>query len=265
VQGAAGGARREGPAQQYDHVAPSAAPSSETTGIRHAAVVNGSRPLAAALIALVVLAAGCGGSSGPSAQDLVTESVAKTSEVTTFHLVIDVANVPTPSSGLGITFVDGDVIVPDKLSGKVGGTFLGLSLSSDLIVVDDTYYLKIPFTGKWRTIDVDTLPSAFFDPAKGLLALISNASDLSRDGSEDVGGVPCYRLTGKVSAEALKPLLNTAEGTGLVPIELWIGKDDMLLRKLALNGPISPDEDADAVRTVELSAFDEPVTIVPPT
>jgi lipoprotein LprG len=227
--------------------------------------VNGTRPLAATLLVLVVLLAGCGGSSGPTAQELVTESVTKTSAVKTFHLVIDVANVPTPKTGLGISFVDGDVIVPDKLSGKVGGTFLGLSLSSDLIVVDDTYYLKIPFVGKWRTIDVDTLPSAFFDPAKGLLALISNATDLSRDGSEDVGGVPCYRLKGKVEVEALKPLLNTAEGTGLVPVELWIGKDDKLLRKLALNGPISPEEDADAVRTVELSAFDEPVTIVPPT
>ena len=36
----------------------------------------------------------------------------------------------------------------------------------------------------------------------------------------------------------------------------------MLLRRLRLSGPISPDEDADAVRTVELSAFDEPVQIV---
>jgi lipoprotein LprG len=216
-------------------------------------------------VLLVVLLAGCGGSSGPSAEELVTESVATTSKVKTFHMVIDISHVPTPGSGLGITFVDGDVVVPDRLSGKVGGTFLGLSLSSDLVVVEDTYYLKIPFTGKWRTIDVDTLPSAFFDPAKGLLALISNTQELSRDGSEDVGGVDCYRLTGKLPADALKPLLNTAEGDALVPVELWIGKDDRLLRRLALNGPISPEEDADAVRTVELSAFDEPVTIEPPT
>jgi hypothetical protein len=217
----------------------------------------------AASLLLVPLAAGCG-SSGPSAQQIVADSVTKTAEVKTFHLVIDVENVPAPSTGLGLTFVDGDVIVPDRLQGRVGGTFLGVSLSSELIVVGDTYYLKIPFTNRWRTIDVATLPSAFFDPAKGLLALIAHASDVTRDGSEDVGGVPCYRLKGKVSAEALKPLLNTAEGTQLVPIELWIGKDDKLLRRLSLNGPISPDEGEDAVRTVELSAFDEPVQISAP-
>ena len=232
--------------------------------------VNGHRirhrlPRAAAALLLLALAAGCGGSSGPSAQELVSESVAKTSAVKTFHLVIDVEHVPAPSSGLGLTFVDGDVVVPDRLRGRVGGTFLGLSISTELVVVGDEYFLKIPFTGKWRTIDVATLPSAFFDPGQGILAVIEGATDLRRDGSEEVGGVPCYRLAAKVQSDALTPLLNTAAGTELLPIELWIGKDDKLLRRLRLSGPISPDEGEDAVRTVELSAFDEPVQISAPT
>ncbi len=231
--------------------------------------VNGHRILhprgrALAALLLVALAAGCGGSSGPSAQELVAESVAKTSAVKTFHLVVDVEHVPAPSSGLGLTFVDGDVVVPDRLRGRVGGTFLGIPLSSDLVVVGDEYFLKIPFTGEWRKIDVDTLPSAFFDPEQGILAVIEGATDLTRDGSEDVGGVPSYRLTGKVRAEDLKPLLNTAEGTQLLAMEVWIGKEDMLLRRVRLSGPISPDEGEDAVRTVELSAFDEPVQISAP-
>jgi lipoprotein LprG len=220
---------------------------------------------AAAAALVVVLVAGCGGSSGPSAEELVSESAAKTAAVKTFHLVVDIENVPTPSSGLGLTFVDGDVIVPDKLRGKVGGTFLGLSLSSELVVVGDQYFLKIPFSGRWQKIDVGTLPSAFFDPEQGILAVIEGANDLKRDGSEDVGGVPCYRLTGTVRADSLTPLLNTAEGEQEVTMEVWIGEDDMLIRRVRLSGPISSDEGDDAVRTVELSAFDEPVEISAPT
>ena len=231
----------------------------------HASRMNSHRiQVAAIAVFLFLLAAGCGGSSGPSASELVTESVSKTAAVKTFHLVIDVEHVPAPSSGLGLTFVDGDVVVPDRLRGRVGGTFLGVPLSSELVVVGDQYFLKIPFTGKWRKIDVSTLPSAFFDPEQGLLAVIASATDLRRDGSEDVGGVPSYRLKGKVQADSLKPLLNGAEGTQLLPIELWIGKDDMLLRRLRLSGPVSPDEGEDATRTVELSAFDEPVQITAP-
>jgi hypothetical protein len=105
---------------------------------------------------------------------------------------------------------------------------------------------------------------AFFDPKRGILAVIQGASDLKRAGSEDIGGVSCYRVTGKVQAAELKPLLSTARGTQTLDMELWIGKDDMLLRRLQLSGPISPDESADAVRTVDLSQFDEALKIAPP-
>jgi lipoprotein LprG len=215
-----------------------------------------------AAVVLVALAAGCGG-SGQSAEDLVAETVEATGAVESFHLVIDVENVETSDSGLSLTFVDGDVIVPDKLEGRVGGTFLGLSISTDLIVIGDDYYLKVPFGG-WREIDVDTLPATFFDPEQGILAVIQGASDLRRDGSEEVGGVDCDRVTGKVQADVLKPLLNTAEGTQTLDLDLAIGKDDKLLRRVRLTGPISSDEDEDAVRTVDLSRFDEPVQIEAP-
>jgi lipoprotein LprG len=222
-------------------------------------------PLAA--IFLATLAAGCGGGGGGGgepADQLVSESVAATSAVKSFHLVIDVQNAEQSDSGLNLEFVDGDVQVPDRLEARVGGTFAGVSISTDLIVIGDTYYLKVPFGNTWRKIEVETLPAAFFDPEKGILAVIEHASDLQTAGSEEVGGVDCDRVTGKIVAEALKPLLNTAEGTGEVDMELWIGKDDKLLRRLVLSGPISPDEDADAERRVELSQFDEPVHITAP-
>jgi hypothetical protein len=221
-------------------------------------------PLTAALL-LAGVAAGCGGGgSRTPADELVAESVAKTSAVESFHLVIDVENAAQSGSGLNLEFVDGDVLVPDRMKAKVGGTFAGVPISTDLIVVGATYYLKVPFGNTWREIDVETLPAAFFDPEKGILAVIQGASGLENDGGEEVGGVECDRVTGTVQAAALKPLLSTAEGTADVDMTLWIGKDDRLLRRLELSGPISPDEGADAVRTVELSQFDEPVRIAVP-
>jgi len=221
--------------------------------------------LCASAVALVAVAGGCGGGgSGEPADALVAESVAKTSAVKSFHLVIDVENAAPSDTGLNLKFVDGEVLVPDRLEAKVGGTFAGISISTELIVVGTTYYLKSPFGNTWQKIDVDTLPAAFFDPEQGILAVIQGASDLQTDGSEEVGGVDCDRVTGKVEAEVLKPLLSTAEGTQEIAMTIWIGKDDKLVRRVELSGPISPDEDADAVRTVELSQFDEPVRITAP-
>jgi lipoprotein LprG len=212
------------------------------------------------LVAFVLVAlAGC----GQSAEDLVAETVEATGAVESFHLVIDVENVKTSDSGLSLTFVDGDVVVPDKLKGRVGGTFLGISISTDLIVIGEDYYLKVPSTG-WQQIDVDTLPATFFDPEQGILAVIQGASNLFPGGFEEVGGVECELVNGLVQTDVLKTLFNTAYGTWTLYLELAIGKDDKLLRRVRLTGPISPSDDGDARRTVYLSEFDEPVQIEAP-
>jgi lipoprotein LprG len=221
-------------------------------------------PVLVVALLLVAVPAGCGGGgSGPSAEELVADTVEKTGAVQSFHLAIDTDQTDVSNSGLSLTFVDGDVKVPDRLEGKVGGKFLGLAVSTDLIVVGQDYYLKVPFTG-WQKIDVDTLPAAFFDPQHGILAVIQGASGLKRNGSEEVAGVDTYRVTGTVKADDLKALLNNAEGDQELQLDVWIGKDDMLVHRLRLTGPIEPNEKEDAVRNVELSRFDEPVQIEPP-
>jgi hypothetical protein len=219
----------------------------------------------ATLLALLSLAAGCGGgASGPSPDEIVAKTVAETGKQKTFHLLVDVENVTAPRTGLGLTFVDGDVEVPDRMHAKVGGTFAGIAVNTELIVIGTDYWLKTPFIGGWRSIDVSTSPLAFFDPETGLLPVIRDATDLSSNGTEEVGGVECDRVEGKVPAEKLAPLISAEPSDAMLPIELWIGKDDSLLRRLRVSGPVSPGEAEDAVRTIELSKFGEPVDISPP-
>ncbi len=219
----------------------------------------------AAALLLVGAVAGCGGKArGLSPTEIVSQSAASTSAVKSFHMVVNIENVPAPRSGLGLTFVDGDIVVPNELRARIGGTFQGVPLTSELIVLGKRYFLKDPFTGKWQVVSVATNPAAFFDPVKGVLAVIKGARETSDDGSEDVGGVPSYRLKAKVQASALTPLLGNAASAKLLPVELWIGKNDLLLRRIRLSGPITAADGADAVRTVELSAFGEPVRITAP-
>lgn len=213
---------------------------------------------------MLAAVAGCGGKAGLPPAKIVEQSAAKTSTVKSFHLVVNIENVPAPSSGLGLTFIDGDIAVPAKLQARIGGTFQGVPLNSELIVLGKRYFLKDPFSGKWRVVSVAMNPAAFFDPVKGVLGVIEGARDVRGRGSEDVGGVSCYRLAANVQASALTPLLGNAASGKLLPVEIWIGKHDLLLRRIRLSGPIAATERADAVRTVELSAFDEPVRIAAP-
>lgn len=219
----------------------------------------------AATLVLAALLGGCGGGAPPpSASSIVSRSAAATAKQRSFHVIVDIENVKAPATGMSLTSIDGDLIVPDRMRARVTGTFQGVPLRSELIVVGSDFYLKNPFSGAWQRVDVGTNPVAFFDPAEGVLAVIRGAVDLAHDGSERVDDVDCYRLTGKVRDTALKPLLGNAGSGKLVPLELWIGKDDSLLRRIRLSGPLAPSEDASAVRTVDLSAYGERVRIVAP-
>jgi lipoprotein LprG len=213
---------------------------------------------------LVALATGCGGGGGPSATRIVSQSAGKTGAVKSFHVVLTIDNVPASKTGISLTYLDGDLAVPSSLHAKISGTLNGVPLSSELTVVGGKTYLKDPFSGAWHTVSVGTNPVAFFDPAKGVLAVIRGAREVTKDGSEDVGGTASYRLKAKVPADALLPLLGNPPSATLLPVELWIGKHDLLLRRIRLSGPVSSAEPKNAIRTLELAAFNETLRITPP-
>lgn len=219
--------------------------------------------LGAGLAALLALA-GCGGKAGLPASRIVTQTAAKTAAVKSFHLLVDIEHVPAPATGISVTFLDGDVLVPARLHARVGGSFQGVPLSSELIVIGSRHYLKNPLTGRWQVVSVSMSPVSFFDPVKGVLAVVRGARDVADDGSEKIGGAACYRLTARVRPSAVAPLLGKVEGAKLLPITLWVGKRDLLLRRIRLSGPIAAGEGANAERTVELSAFGEQVRITAP-
>lgn len=226
---------------------------------------GGARRLGTALLVLVALAtAGCGGGGGPSAANIVSESAAATAAVKSFHVLLTVDNVPAAKTGMSLTYLDGDLAVPKDLRAKVSGTFNGVPLNSELIVTGGSTYLKNPFTGAWTSVSVGTNPVAFFDPAKGVLSVIKGAVDIAKDGSEKIDGTDTFRLKAKVRADAVTPLLGNKASSRLLPVEIWVGKQDKLLRRLRLSGPLGAGEPAGAARTVELSAFGEPVQVKRP-
>jgi len=220
----------------------------------------------AALLLLGALVAGCGGGakkSTISVEQIVSGSTAKTAAVKSFHFVLTVEH-PPPSSGLSLASAEGDVAVPDRVRADASGTFAGIPLKSELVFVGDRHFFKDPLTQRWRTLDVKTNPIAFFNPAKGVLAVVKQARGLVDDGSETVGGADCYRLKGTVPASALAAFLGTTPSALSVPVELWIGKRDLLLRQVRASGPAAPGEAKDVSRTVSVSRFDEHVTISVP-
>lgn len=216
-------------------------------------------PVRIGVTALLLLAlAGCGGGGGerPGAQDIVAATSEATAKQRSFRFTLDVRDVPPSATGLSLTHADGAVVVPDRLRAKVAGTFARIPIVSELVIVGGRDYFKDPLTGRWRTLDIETSPVALFDPRAGVLAVVRRARDLALAGEESVGGVDTYHLRGKVRARDAAPLVAASSSEErLVDLDLWVGKDDDVLRRVRVSGPIAPGEPSGAFRTVELRDF----------
>jgi LppX_LprAFG lipoprotein len=217
------------------------------------------------LVPLVLV--GCGGGKQErqlSVAQIVEQTTRKTGALKRFHFVFKVEHPAASRSGLSLSFAEGDVIIPDKLKADVAGTLSGVSLKSELVFVAPTQYLKDPLSGTWRKLETKTSPIGYFDPAKGVLAVIKGSTQLALAGSATVGGADSYDLKGKVHARDLTAILGNPPSERLVVVELLVGKSDLLLRRIRLEGPVSSGEPTNIARIVELSKFDEKVTIEVP-
>jgi predicted small lipoprotein YifL len=225
------------------------------------------RPLLAStvLVAAAFGLAGCGGGAkGPPPAQIVAAATKATSAERSFHFVFDEQHGPPSNKGLHLIFAEGDVVVPGKVKAAVSGTFVGVPLRSELIVVGGRYYLRNPFTQTWQTVDVATNPVAFFDPAKGVLAVIAGATQVKNAGSEKVDGQDAFHVKGKVPVAAISPLLGNPPSPRLVNVDLWIDKESSRLLRVRVSGPVETGDPSNAVRTVDLSRYGKAVVIKRP-
>jgi hypothetical protein len=220
-------------------------------------------PAAVAVVALLT-ATGCGGSGGASAAEIVSESASATGAVQRFHFTLDVRNVPHSGIGLQLTSAEGDVMVPDRARADVGGNFAGVPITTQVVAIGERVWLKNPLSGKWEPIDVNTTPIALLDPSRGVLGVMEGIADPKDEGTEDVDSVPLRRVSGKVDAADVAPLVAVSPSGHEVPVTLWIGEDDHILRRIEVSGPVADGEPDDALRVVDISRFDEPVKIEAP-
>ena len=224
------------------------------------------RTLSAAFAAVALLVtAGCGGGGdGEPPGQLVSRSASATEAVKRFHFTLDVQRVPRSVAGLQLTSAEGDVVTPDRARADVAGSFAGVPITSQIVAIGEDVWLKNPLSGRWQAIDVSTTPIALLDPSRGVLGVMQGITDPKDEGTEVVDGVTLRKVSGTASAADVAPLVAVRPSDRDVPVTLWIGEDDHLLRRIEVSGPVAAGEPGDALRVVEISRFDEPVTIEAP-
>jgi lipoprotein LprG len=223
-----------------------------------------SRAKAIAALLVAPLLASCGGGDNapaPPTREIVARSIQSTTALRSFHFVLKVDHAPSGAAGLTLTSAQGELLVPDRLRARINGTFSRTPIQSELIVVGDRSFLQDPLTKRWRPFAAAPNPGVL---VKGVPGVLRQARGLRNTGSEQVGGVATYRLSGAVPAAVVAPLVGVKANGRLVPFTLWTGQKDFRLRRIRLEAPVGQGEPADIVRTVGISDFDKNVTITAP-
>ena len=182
-------------------------------------------------------------------------------DLTSFHFRLEHRTGATPlGAGFVIDEAEGEVVKPDKISARFTGSFGGFAIKSGLINLGDSSYMTNPLTGKWERVPPEVSPLGFFNPSRGIGAIMSQVvqpSLLSAKGD-------AYRLKGRLPAEALASLLGTTVKGSTVAVEFTLEADGLYLLQAIIDGRVTPTEEDGVVRVITLSRFDEPVDIKAP-
>ncbi len=161
---------------------------------------------------------------------------------------------------LVVTEADGKVVNPDRISADFAGTLGSFAVRSSLITVGEASYMTNPLTGGWEEVPRDVSPLGFFDPQRGIGAMIGGVQSPALISKSD----STFRIDGVLEVAALRPLLGDAAVGTTVQVKLSIDAETLYLEKAIIEGRATATEPDGVVRTITLSRFNEQFTIEPP-
>lgn len=224
------------------------------------------------LAALALLAASCGGPATPtppSPQDILGRAGQAMARLDSFHFKMSHEGGGTPiMEGLTLEEVEGDVVRPGRMRATLGATYQVQSgkmyITLEIITVGDTTYMSSLVPGRWEALPSSVSPAGFFDPDAGMGGILASLEGLARLRDGDIAGVASYRLAGRVSSEVLRPVVGFPVPGEVIQAEVWVGRDDFLVRRLRLQGRVVEGDREGISRIIEVSRFNQPVAIEPP-
>jgi lipoprotein LprG len=199
----------------------------------------------------------------------VTQVISKASDkfdtVNSFHFALNQSGGGTPiGMGLVMMKVDGDIVRPDKLKATITGMVSGMSMGVQMISSGGVTYMTNPLSGSWEQLPSEFAVLSVFNPNNGVTSVMKGMTGFTKLSDEQSAGVVCYHISGSIDSEKLSPITGSSVKGTTIGVELWVGKDDFLIRSIKLTGKITETEVTGIIRTLDISAFDETISITLP-
>jgi len=220
--------------------------------------------LAIGLLALGM--SGCGEDEklpAVSADEIIKKASTAIQAPKSFHFTLATENMHN-LDGLWLTKADGDALKPDKMRGKVTARRSGFTFTAEVVVDGKNQWWTDPLNGRWEPMPAYFDVSQLFNPAKGAADILASVKGLSSDGDEKILDVFSYRIKGEVPPDSLRALTPEVNVKTNIPVTMWVGGRDFLLRRVRLQGALIEGEPSNIVRIITISDYDKEVKIETP-
>jgi hypothetical protein len=222
-------------------------------------------PVLLLMVAAIVIT-GCAKQAPTPATLTASQIIGKSSEemqvLNSFHFALDQVGGGTPiAMGIEMKKAYGDVVRPDRLKMTISGTVSGMSLEVQLVTVGGVIYMTNPLSGKWEKPPDEFKVLSVFDPNTFIANVMKDIAGLTKLDDEESAGVLCYHLSGTIKSDELSAIAGSSAKGVAINIEIWIGKDDLLVRNIKLSGKVTETEVEGIIRTLNLSNYNEAVNI----
>ena len=230
------------------------------------------RPSALLAVATAAAALALGGCSddAPAAPEQspaeqLTAAKATFDAAGTVQLDLSSSDVPPRENGVTAAKGAGEISPTEPaFSGTITGTIEGVAGTIDVIAIGETTYLKF-FTPDYEETDLDTLgapnPALFFDPVKGISALLTQTGDPVASGRTRSGSEVLDRIDGTLPGASIDELFHLGDGTGTYRVSYGLTTVGEL-RTATLVGPFFPG--VEATYLLNLTDYGSPVEITRP-
>lgn len=217
---------------------------------------------------LACLGAACQQPAQPkplTAEDVLAHATEAARTLDSLHVVLTIQGVAAPiATGLGLTRAEGDLRRPADAHLKLTLMFGTSTLESELRAIDGRTFVRNPLGSRFEELR-GAARIALLDPEAGLVAVIPRITDAALAAREMDGNVTLHRVDGRIPSEAVSQLIGGSPTGSPVSLQAWVRETDWFPRRLTLSGASLVGDQPEVIRTIEITGWNQPVTIPTPT
>lgn len=207
--------------------------------------------------------------SEPNAVAILSAASLRLAEIESLHFTLEIEGETyiEESGTIQLESAKGDLARPDKVAVEFRVSLLGATtVSIRMITVGEMSWTTDLITGNWGDAppEFGYNPSILYDNQNGLGPVMGKIDEPRIEGMEEIDDRDAYHVVGTATSEVIGPVTAYTMTGETVEVELWIDVETSDLLRLKLVEPESNDKDDPATWELNLSGFNQKVTIEPP-